>query len=70
MISADDARLTREFDDRFVILPASLDATFLDSTLGAGCEVDERFNYSSDSNSEWLMPDDLLGMLAATELVD
>jgi UDP-N-acetylglucosamine 4,6-dehydratase len=70
MISSDDARLTREYGDRFVISPLGHNSATLDAMLGDGRAVDERFNYSSDTNTEWLSADNLQAMLAATALVD
>lgn len=69
MISADDARFTWEFDDRYVIAPPFSEDTAPCTQLGNAQRVDERFNYSSDENSEWLSPEGLRTLLAKTALV-
>lgn len=57
MISEDDARLTMELDDRYVILPdnPTLFAHYAD--MGAK-RVAKGFRYGSDTNAEWLSPAD------------
>ena len=54
MITEDDARMTVELDDRYVILPpiTSFDSNYLKAT--AARPVGEGFQYSSNTNSEWL----------------
>jgi UDP-N-acetylglucosamine 4,6-dehydratase len=54
MITEDDARMTVELDDRYVICPGLQDWSrdHLDR-LGAR-PVAEGFRYSSDQNAEWL----------------
>ncbi|WP_343699718.1 UDP-N-acetylglucosamine 4,6-dehydratase (inverting) [Caulobacter sp.] len=64
MISADDARSTVEFEDRFAIEPnfAEFGRTPYGAADGAA-PVPEDFSYSSDNNHDWLSPDGLLAML-------
>ena len=49
MISADDAHLTLEYPDRYVILPPA--GNTVCSVLGEAQTVRDRFEYSSDRNS-------------------
>jgi len=64
MISADDARSTVEFEDRFAIEPnfAEFGRTPYAASDGAK-PVAEDFSYSSDNNHDWLSPEGLLAML-------
>lgn len=65
MITEDDARATRELDDRYVICPPSTD--WDDShlrRLGARA-VAEAFRYASDTNAEWLDGAALEALIAA-----
>ncbi len=68
MITKDDARLTVEFNDHFVICPTikftDNDTNYLTNRLNeAGKNLPDDFEYSSDSNSEWLDKNGLLGLL-------
>lgn len=64
MVPEDDARTTVEIDDRYIVLPAFVDAPLRD-WLGRGARpVDPSFRYASDSNDEWLSKDELGGMVA------
>ncbi|MGE3147533.1 MAG: UDP-N-acetylglucosamine 4,6-dehydratase (inverting) [Pseudorhodoplanes sp.] len=64
MITEDDARMTVEIDDRFVICPALPDwsARHLEA-IGAK-PVAEGFRYSSDGNDEWLDSGALASLIA------
>jgi UDP-N-acetylglucosamine 4,6-dehydratase len=63
MITTDDARLTLELVDRFVIQPA-FNIWNPDFYLNAGAKpVPDGFHYSSDTNSEWLSIDEMAGLL-------
>lgn len=64
MISADDARSTVEFEDRYAIEPnfAEFGRTPYSEADGAK-RVAEEFSYSSDNNHDWLSPQGLLDML-------
>lgn len=63
MIAEDDARMTLELDDRYVICPPL--RNWSDSHLlhfGAR-SVEDGFRYSSDRNTEWLDSDGLVGLI-------
>lgn len=63
MITEDDARMTAQLDDRYVICPpvAGWDRRHLDA---AGARpVEDGFRYSSDVNPEWLDGGALMGMI-------
>ncbi|MBE0533516.1 MAG: UDP-N-acetylglucosamine 4,6-dehydratase (inverting) [Rhodospirillales bacterium] len=65
MITSDDARSTIELDDRYVICPSFNSfrhETYRD--MGAR-EIENGFQYGSDSNPEWLRADQLMAVLAA-----
>ncbi|HWV54442.1 UDP-N-acetylglucosamine 4,6-dehydratase (inverting) [Pseudorhodoplanes sp.] len=64
MITADDARLTVELDDRFAILPMINIDESMEYWSRHG-SVAEAFEYSSDSNSEWLSPEAMNALLSA-----
>lgn len=62
MVSEDDARHTREFDDRYVIYPSIQHEDDVGGTKrGRICR--EGFKYSSDTNTQWLDQDQLREML-------
>jgi UDP-N-acetylglucosamine 4,6-dehydratase len=63
MITTDDARLTLELVDRFVIQPA-FNIWNPDFYLNAGAKpVPDGFHYSSDTNSEWLSIEEMSALL-------
>ncbi len=63
MITEDDARLTLELDDRYVICPQFADWPS-DHLVKAGAKpVKEDFRYSSEINTEWLDGDLLNGLI-------
>ncbi len=63
MVTKDDSRNTLEFDDRFIIEP-SFSFWSREKSLKAGAEpVKEGFEYTSDTNSDWLDGDGLRAML-------
>jgi UDP-N-acetylglucosamine 4,6-dehydratase len=65
MISADDARSTVEFEDRYAIEPNFAEFGRAPYTVSDGAKpVAEDFSYSSDNNHDWLTPEGLLAMLA------
>jgi len=69
MISQDDARLTIEFDDSYVIQPTHSywnPKNFLDNREGALCPDD--FQYSSDSNDWWLDNNEVGALVKAVEM--
>ena len=67
MCPADDSHLTLEFDDHYVIRPTINFTEPVDYEVNAlaerGHAVDAGFSYSSDSNTQWLETDDMLGLL-------
>jgi UDP-N-acetylglucosamine 4,6-dehydratase/5-epimerase len=68
MIPKDDSHLSVEFEDHFVIKPAikftESDVNYNINALGEqGRDVEYGFEYSSDTNSEWLDTNGLLSML-------
>ncbi|HIK28090.1 MAG: UDP-N-acetylglucosamine 4,6-dehydratase (inverting) [Oscillatoriaceae bacterium SKW80] len=69
MCPKDDYHLTLEFSDHYVITPTiqfSKKVDFQVNALGEkGEPVPEGFEYSSDKNTEWLSPAQLLEMLAS-----
>jgi UDP-N-acetylglucosamine 4,6-dehydratase len=63
MITEDDARMTLELADRYVICPA-LSTWNDDHLVAAGAvPVDEGFRYSSDRNTEWLSAEGLSNLI-------
>ncbi|NLC27614.1 MAG: UDP-N-acetylglucosamine 4,6-dehydratase (inverting) [Campylobacteraceae bacterium] len=67
MVPKDDSRLTLEFDDHFVIQPSILFTQKNDFTYNAlkecGKPVKAGFEYSSETNTQWLDGKKLLEML-------
>jgi UDP-N-acetylglucosamine 4,6-dehydratase/5-epimerase len=64
MISGDDARMTIELADRYVIEPQFVEYTRKSFGADGGQPVADGFVYSSDTNSEWLDADGLMALLA------
>ena len=65
MITDDDARMTLELDDRYVIFPPH-DRWRPDALKSAGVRpVAEGFRYSSDNNAEWMSSDALDELMKA-----
>jgi UDP-N-acetylglucosamine 4,6-dehydratase len=62
LITADDARHTRDCGGHYVIHPSF--AYWLDGSGRGGDPVDERFAYTSDTNQEWLSVDELRELAA------
>src|SRR5665213_12506 len=54
MITEDDARLTREIDDRYVICPPQPNWSGAHLVALGAKKVDDNFRYSSENNPEWL----------------
>jgi UDP-N-acetylglucosamine 4,6-dehydratase len=69
MITPDDAYNTVEFDDHYVIQPASewWDGRKYAGETG-GKPVPEGFQYSSDRNTMWLKPEELEALLAREQI--
>jgi len=71
MCPADDSHLTVEFDNHYVIRP-TINFTdprdyLVDAEGGKGKPVEQGFSYSSDNNTEWLTPKDLLALIDGAE---
>ena len=64
MISGDDARMTTELPDRYVIEPEFVEYPRTSFSAAGGKRVADGFTYSSDTNAEWLDAEGLLGLLA------
>lgn len=67
MITKDDAHLTLEFEDFFILEPSisfQTPISYAQTRLGEeGKRVHGTFEYSSDKNTSWLSPADLLRMI-------
>ncbi len=64
MISEDDARVTLELDDRYVICPNFVDWSNAHLLAFGARPVAEGFRYSSDRNTEWLDAAGLSGLMS------
>jgi UDP-N-acetylglucosamine 4,6-dehydratase len=64
MISGDDARMTTELPDRYVIEPEFVEYPRTPFHQDGGAKVADGFSYSSDANSEWLDAEGLKALLA------
>jgi UDP-N-acetylglucosamine 4,6-dehydratase/5-epimerase len=64
MISGDDARMTTELADRYVIEPEFVEYVRKAFKADGGKPVADGFSYSSDANSEWLDAEGLKALLA------
>jgi UDP-N-acetylglucosamine 4,6-dehydratase len=67
MISADDARLTREFDDHYVIQPQFGWWAERTRNVEHGKPVPDGFVYSSEVNDSWLTVDEMREMVRPFE---
>ena len=63
MITEDDARMTLELDDRYVICPPLQNWNDAHLSSHGAKQVREGFRYSSDSNTEWLDAAGLTGLV-------
>ena len=61
MISRDEARHTLQVDDKYVILPEH--PWWSTDQLGRGQALADGFEYTSDSNNQWMSIDELQRML-------
>ena len=59
MISTEDSYFTYEYPEYFKILPAINEWGVCPSRIKDGRQVPEGFSYSSDSNKEWMRPEEL-----------
>ena len=68
MVPEDDARLTLEFDDHYVIQPSHPFWNRKDYAAGLGGQTcSDGFRYSSDRNTWWLTDDDIASLVAAVK---
>ena len=67
MVTEDDARTTIGLEDRYVILPFSLDSPIYEKFREAGEFVPDGFSYSSDTNAQWLKGDPLSELVTQVE---
>ena len=68
MITEDDARVTLEFDDHFVIQPTHSFWNHKDYELaGKGKLCPDGFRYSSETNTEWLTDEQIAGLVASVQ---
>ena len=63
MITPDDARMTLELDDRYIIKPSFQFWSEESFTFEGAKPVPSKFSYSSDTNSEWLKADDFMTLI-------
>jgi UDP-N-acetylglucosamine 4,6-dehydratase len=63
MITPDDARMTIELDDRFIIKPSFQFWSEIPSTYKGAKPVSNKFSYASDANSEWLNADTFMRLI-------
>ena len=64
MISGDDARMTTELPDRYVIEPQFVEYPRKPFADDLGQRVNDGFSYASDTNTEWLNAEGLKALLA------
>ena len=62
MVSEDDSRMTMELEDRYMILPDGANLITHYADFGAK-RVPSGFRYGSNTNSEWLSPDEFDALL-------
>jgi UDP-N-acetylglucosamine 4,6-dehydratase len=67
LVSEDDARLTVELEDRFVIQPIHSYWKKHHSTNRPGKVCDDGFRYSSDTNIWWLNDEEILQLVSAVQ---
>lgn len=67
MVSEEEARTTRELDDRYLIYPAL--SFWADADIPENAKpVPEGFRYTSDTNDWWLSDAELLSMISRTQM--
>jgi UDP-N-acetylglucosamine 4,6-dehydratase/5-epimerase len=62
LIASDEAHLTAEYDDHYVVCQNS--QAIEEHKKGNGRKCEDGFSYSSETNSSWLEGDDLSGLVA------
>lgn len=60
MIGVEDAPFTYEYEDFYKILPQIHDWNLDPKRIGCGTLVPPDFSYSSETNTDWMAPDELL----------
>ena len=63
MINSDDAMFTYEYDDYYKILPSIHDWCNDETRIKEGKKVNTNFSYSSDTNSQWMSPKELMAWI-------
>lgn len=63
LISKDEARNTKIFDDTFIILPQFFDVTGIHKKYEKCPSVPEHFSYTSDNNDKWISFEELKKMV-------
>lgn len=63
MIGCEDSLYTYEYSDHYKILPAIHEWDKDINRIKNGKKVDENFSYTSDNNSEWMQPEELVSWL-------
>jgi len=63
MISVEDARNSFEFEHHYKILPQIHDWSLDPTRIGVGKACAEGFSYTSDSNRDWMTPEQLQGWM-------
>ena len=66
MVTADDARVTLELNDRYIITPAFQFWSGETYSVNGAKLVADIFFYTSDTNDEWLGADDLMTLIKET----
>jgi UDP-N-acetylglucosamine 4,6-dehydratase len=70
MITEDDARHTREFEDHYAILPEPFEGVCAHHPLAeSGKPCPEGFHFSSDSNNQWITGAELMDMLIKHKMI-
>ena len=70
MITEDDARHTREFEDHYAILPEPFEGVCAHHPLAeSGKPCPEGFHFSSDSNKQWITGAELMDMLIKHKMI-
>lgn len=67
MITEDDSRATVELEDRFIIEPEFVGYSRSEPFAALTQPVADGFRYSSDSNTQWLSPDEMMALIAQAE---
>jgi UDP-N-acetylglucosamine 4,6-dehydratase len=63
MLTADESLQTVELNDRYIVLP--FDETMRADYVKQATPISKRFTYSSETNTQWLNPEQLKAMIEA-----